>query len=334
MANKTALASIPLLLGLGAQVAQHPGIASFTASRAASITRASHPAAERDFSIGVSNLNSFAATVAVTLGGIKIEGHSGVHAPDADCEMHFGAHAPSFQANPSGMVLEPMNVCQEPLPTGATWPAFGDSLVAGAPLSATGVARIWPEHLNGGGASNPDHAFELHPLLSIAQPGVAPLDLSKNVFAGDYHGGVSTESALKILQTTSVSVARNGGMADIQFRSGGAVGNFTTLDLSIDRASISADTGGSYRMNGEVLVDGDSTVQVRVVSAVGTAINDAVGRMKSAGGDRAPIQDALVLFSISPEALQTAFNRSQGPSDQVDLDRPIQLILFGTKDDR
>ena len=135
----------------------------------------------------------------VTLNNVHIEGHSPVHAIASDCEMHFGAHATTFQGSPDGLVLEPMNVCVQPFPgqseqSNSDWTTFGNGLL-NSTVSATGVPRIWPEHLNGGTASNPDHAVELHPLASITSSG-ATTDFT-DVFAGAYRGGVGQTTAFQ-----------------------------------------------------------------------------------------------------------------------------------------
>jgi hypothetical protein len=132
--------------------------------------------------------------------------------------MHFGALTGAFQGSPDGLVLEPMNVCVQPFPgkteqKDADWNTFGDQTV-GASVSATGVPRIWPEHLEGGSLSNPDHAVELHPLVAVNLGGKT-FDFTSNVFAGEYRGGVGEETALATAQHTNVSVTRNAGSVDI-----------------------------------------------------------------------------------------------------------------------
>jgi hypothetical protein len=98
-----------------------------------------------------------------------------------------------------------------------------------------------------------------------------------------------------------------------------------------DRASITGDGAGSFRMNGEVAVDASSVVPVRLVSVKGSLINETVSRARS--GSTGPLTlEALVLFSLSPEALLDAANKSTGAP--VSVDRPLQLILYGTPDDQ
>ena len=259
----------------------------------------------------------------VTLDSVHIEGHSAVHPVASDCEMHLGAHTISFAGDPDGLVLEPMNACVQPLlpntpQNNKDWTDFGDK-ITGTSVTASGVPRIWPEHLIGGGASNPNHAVELHPLTELVSAS-GTFDFAPNIFAGGFQGGLSESTALKIVQQLAVTVTTNGKFADISF-SAGTIGNFTVLDLAIDPNSIRADAGGSFRMDGEV-----DSVPVRLVTAKGSLINDEIKKLQSGGGPTANIQ-ALVLFSLSPESLLAAANKSNGSPTPVE--RPIQLILYG-----
>jgi hypothetical protein len=85
-------------------------------------------AADREFSIPLSTLKSWSESVTISINA-EIFGHSRVHAFASDCEMHFGAKVPGYAGDPSGWVLEPMNLCLEPFPgrtspskkTGKTW---------------------------------------------------------------------------------------------------------------------------------------------------------------------------------------------------------------------
>src|SRR5262249_18125571 len=107
--------------------------------------------APKEFSIPLSNLREWARTVVVTINDVRIDGHSPVHNLEADCEMHLGAHSSAFSGDPDGLVLEPMNACIQPFPgkaeqSNADWTEFGDK-IKGSTVIASGVPRIWPEHL-------------------------------------------------------------------------------------------------------------------------------------------------------------------------------------------
>jgi hypothetical protein len=320
MKSRHALAALPLALGLVSE-AVHSRVTTPSPSSTKS------GGAAKEFSVPLVNLRVWAKNVVVSLADVTVEGNSAVHQLADDCEIHFGAHTPSFEGEPNGLVLEPMNACVQDPPEGSTsWPAFAKGL-KGKTITAFGVPRIWPEHLSGGGASNPDHAVELHPLTGIEMqaPDTGSFDFAPNIFAGEYQGKPNNQG---IVSRVNVDVTASGDTVNISFQ-GGTIGNFTTLDLAIDRASITDDGSGSLRMNGEVTLDDSTTVAVRIVTAKGSPINDAIKKIKKRTGTES-MPGALILYSLSPEALLDAANQSNG--SPVTVDRPIQLILYGTPD--
>jgi hypothetical protein len=286
----------------------------------------------KHFTIPIGSLQQWASSVLVTLNDVKIEGNSGVHREEADCEIHFGAHASSFKGDPDGLVLEPMNACSMPFP-GQDEQKNSDYLnfakrIKGTNVKVTGVPRIWPEHLEGGGASNPDHAVELHPLTVVAEANGTNTDFTPNLSAGEFRGGVSSPTAQTIVKQTRVTVTKSGSNAEIDFF-GGRIGNFTVLDVEVDPKTIAADSDGSFRMNGDVLLDDGEKVPVRMVTVKGSAFNDSIAKLQTRK-NIVHLSEVLVLFSLSPEFLLDAANKSNGKA--VAIERPIQLILYGPPD--
>jgi hypothetical protein len=288
-------------------------------------------AADRVFSIPVDVLKLWSDNIVISM-DVRITGHSGVHPLQGDCEMHFGGRSASFQGDPPGLVLEPMNLCVQPF-FGKTklvkkdWLTFGEALV-GTTVKVRGVPRIWPEHLIGKQSdSNPHHAVELHPLTMLKQ-GTVERDFSSFIFdPEEYEGGLKPESAIRILSKTTVSVANNAGMAQITFDSG-QIGNFTFLHFTILKDSIE-DVPGGHRMNGEIEGEAAGKIPVRLVSVEGSAVDTAIAKLKTRTGQLFGM-DALVLLSLSPEALHKAATASGGAS--VVVDHPFQLIVYGEED--
>src|SRR5438270_7900748 len=149
MRSRNALAVAPLALGL-----LHQGLPRNTPATPLVETAAAGPVAVstapktgKQFSIPLNNLRDWAKSVIVTLDNVTVEGNGPLHNLVDDCEIHFGAHTPAFAGDPNGLVLEPMNACVFEAPEGFdSWAAFAKSL-KGKPMTVSGVARIWPEHL-------------------------------------------------------------------------------------------------------------------------------------------------------------------------------------------
>ena len=316
------VASIPIALGLAAGVTERAPAAATARARGT----------PKEFSVPLASLRDWSRSVIVKLDDVVIDDNSRVHTLANDCEIHFGAHSVGFQGSPDGLVLEPMNACVHPFPgkdeqDNKDWLDFAKE-IKNAHVGASGVPRIWPEHLEGGSLSNPDHAVELHPLTAI-DTGTRTVDFAPGIFAGDYSGGVTEPTALAIARNTTVSVTRNGSTVDVSFR-GGRIGNFTVLALEIERASIESDGAGSFRMNGNVVMDSGS-VPVRIVTVKGSPINNRMSTLTRSRSAQIELE-ALVLFSLSPESLLAAAQRSNGSA--VAVQHPLQLILYGTPDDQ
>jgi len=332
---RTGLPAVALILGSVLPSALSPSPVTGTQPNIPSIvakagkSKPSKAAAPKEFTISMKNLSDWAKTVVVTIDSVNIDGHSKVHALDSDCELHFGAHSPNFQGEPDGLVLEPMNACVQPFPgqteqDNADWINFSNQ-ITGSVVTVSGVPRIWPEHLSGGNEpSNPNHAVEIHPLILVKAAGQS-FDFGTNVFAGDYEGGVGENTALKIAEKTSVAVSRIGNSAQISFQAG-TIGNFTVLDIVINRDSITSDGAGSFRMDGDVVIDDETSAPVRIVTIRGSPINAEIEKIKSKKQKNVSMH-ALVLFSLSPEALLEAANQSNGTP--VAVETPLQLILYG-----
>lgn len=103
---------------------------------------------------------------------VRIAGAGPIHGVGDDCEIHVGARLKDESVSDfAGVVLEPPNVCKDRRRTQSAWKSFYDG-TAGLNCQGDGFIRAWPEHLtSGGGASNPLHVMELHPLRALTCPG-------------------------------------------------------------------------------------------------------------------------------------------------------------------
>lgn len=286
------------------------------------------------FTIPLDSLKAWSENIIVTFPDVIITGHSGVHGLQSDCELHFGASIEGYQGEPSGLVMEPMNVCIEPFfgktkHVNKNWTDFAKSL-KNKKVTAEGVPRIWPEHLLGSGTSlsNPNHALEIHPLTKLKTDDKT-YNFSKFVFAPDgYWGGVSLESAEKIIHKIEVGVTTDTGMVEIDF-SAGRIGNFTTLSIEFNKDSIHSIKGGHFA-EGNIITEKDGPVPAWFITARGSPIDKRMKKWKNQKRKVIAI-DALVIFSLSPKALYRAAIQSEG--NRVLVENPIQLIVYGVAHD-
>ncbi len=283
---------------------------------------------DRPFSVPLGDLKNWSESVTVSM-HVKITGHSQVHLLKKDCEMHFGAKVAAYKGIPAGWVLEPMNLCLEHMParkikTKADWEALGDTL-NGKTVKVTGVPRIWPEHLEDQGPSNPAHATELHPLASLTLSNGNPYDFTKFIYAPDGLDGIKPTTAKKQLTDTSVTVREENGIVKVSFSSLPMIGNFAILDVTIERDTI-AEASGGHMMEGEANPQTGPAIPVRLVTVSGSTADDLIAKIKK-GNKKTISFEALVLFSLNPAALFKAAMQSSG--SEVEVSNPIQLIVYG-----
>src|SRR5205807_761634 len=107
-------------------------------------------------------------------------------------------------------------------------------------------------------------------------------------------------SATKLLQELEVSVTTSAGEVEVEFDAG-RIGNFSTLDIRIDRDSIT-DKKGGHRITGQVILGKNAKVPVTIVTVAGTEIDKDVVALRSRKQRLWRIQ-GLALFSLDPAAL-------------------------------
>lgn len=297
---------------------------------------AAYAQGDKVFSVPLNSLKDWSERVLVPLENVVIKGHSSVHTLQNDCEMHFGASSVGFGGDPAGLVLEPMNLCVEPFFGKTThnntdWTRFGNSLV-GKKVKIEGVPRIWPEHLVGGNEpSNPNHAVEFHPLTKIIQ-GTKKYDFTSFIYAPEsYRGGVGFETAKTIVEEVAVGAKTVNDTVEIDVDAA-RIGNFTALNVKVYKAKIESVQGG-HRMEGEVVFSRNSHFAVHMVTVKGTDLDDRMESFKN--GSRASMSfEALVLFSLSPQELYASALRSQTDGQRVEVEKPLQLILYGVPEEQ
>jgi hypothetical protein len=242
--------------------------------------------------------------------------------------MHFGGTIEGYSGVAAGWVFEPMNVCVQPFfgedeQNNRDWVRFGDSIVQLHRVNIIGVPRIWTEHISGEETdSNPNHAVEIHPITRL-NDGAQERNFVPFIFAPEGFGGISENTEESILDSTTVSARRSGALVRITMKTGGLIGNFADLDVTISATTVKAFTGG-HRTDGEAEIEGGGSFPVSMVSVSGTDIDSRIVQVSSVGGEEH--FEVLALFSLSPVALLDAA-QSGGK-----VQHPIQLILYGETD--
>ncbi len=227
--------------------------------------------------------------------------HSGVHALGSDCEMHIAVAPQSLDfGDPNDFVVEPPNECKIP-PAGTeghlstkklsnTWIGKIEHVMfngrdqngdlVGRKCTFVGFPRVFTEHAQTGGenASNPDHVFEVHPLLSADCGGANRLSWGADtvtVFPGMRK--ITPGSADACIRDRQLEVKQDGN-GDYLFResgasgSGGRCGNFAIIEIMT--VDFVRQINGGHSAIARVSADGQSSnLTLKLYTLAGTEMD-------------------------------------------------------------
>ncbi len=149
-------------------------------------------------------------------------------------------------------------------------------------------------------------------------------DFSSFVYAPEGLTGIKPKTARGILTHTDVRIREQDGIVQVIFESG-TIGNFALVDITIDRESIT-EVDGSHFMDGVAVAESEQPTDVRLITVRGSDINDTIAKIKK-GNRKHVSMEALVLFSLNPQTLFAAAQKSKG--QEIKVETPIQLIVYG-----
>lgn len=293
--------------------------------------------------------------------------HSGLHRLNADCEIHIAA-TPTGTAFgfPEDLVAEPPNECKIP-PPGTTghpsfnklsdlWPARVEEVMfngkdsegkpVGRTCTFTGYPRIFTEHAQTGGEnpSNPNHVFEIHPMLKAECDGkqlsFGPETLT--VFPGMRK--ITPRSADACIRDRKLEIRFDSGENSYFFREsganspqGGRCGNFAIVEImAVD--FLRAVSGGHSAI-ARVSADGQSNVTLKVYTYTGTDMdtwlvdNAPVHDLGNRGANR----DRSRTYAhglITYDYFQMKKAIQQGVGDQwTEIKFPLAFVIYGAADE-
>ncbi|PWT89579.1 MAG: hypothetical protein C5B55_11145, partial [Blastocatellia bacterium] len=228
--------------------------------------------------------------------------HSGLHDLKGDCEIHIAATptSPAF-GFPADLVAEPPNECKI-APPGTTghpsfnklsdlWPAkieqvmFNGKDNEGTPIGRTctftGFPRIFTEHAQNGGEkpSNPNHVFEIHPMLKAVCDGkqlsFGPQTLT--VFQGMRK--ITPRSANACIRDRKLEMRFDSSENAYFFRESGAnsphtgnCGNFAIVEIMA--VDFLRKVNGGHSAIARVSADGQSNTTLKVYTYDGTEMDE------------------------------------------------------------
>jgi len=281
--------------------------------------------------------------------------HSGVHSLGSDCEMHIAADPTRIDfGSPDNFVVEPPNECEMP-PAGTPGHITGTKLsklwikeiettmfdgrdangdLIGRECTFIGFPRIFTEHAqtSGENASNPDHVFEIHPLLAADCGSGNQLSWGPDTitsFPGMRQITPGSADACIRERTLEVKTDQQG---DYTFReagasgTGGRCGNFAVVEITT--VDFLRTINGGHSAIARVTADGQNNATLKLYAFKGTDLDNWI--VTNAGRVTADTRMyALGLFTYDYFQVKKLIDSHADLSQWTTINFPLAFILYG-----
>lgn len=273
---------------------------------------------------------------------VRINAHGPLHSLETDCEMHnAGTPLNVSLGTPSAIVVEPPNWCKFS-PDGqlgqdfnalrTVWANLSDTSIVNRNCDVKGFLRIFTEHATGGGgASNPDHAYEFHPALSM-RCGSQTFDFNNmmGAFPGLRH--ISPLTASNCITGRRLSVRFHQNRYEFSEAGGGTCGNFAIVRIEELNIDWSFALGGGHYAFADVTADGNAIGGLGIYTFSGTDMDTLLAQAIQQGGLSSP-KVVHGVFTYDWQSIFDTLVDAQGnlrkPTQWQRIDFPLALIIYG-----
>lgn len=276
---------------------------------------------------------------------VRMTARGPLHTLANDCEMHIaGRVLDASLGNPSAIVVEFPSWCKfEPngqlsgqsfSALSSMWGNLADTRLVNKTCDVKGFLRIFCEHCTGGGSggSNPNHAYEFHPAMSMTC-GSENFSFGNmlRAFPGLRH--ISPSTAANCINGRELRVRFRNNRYEFQESGGGSCGNFAIVELRSINLEWSFEVDGGHYAFAEVTANGTSFGGLGIYTLSGTEADAWLAQTIQQGGMGNSRKVFHGVFTYDWEAIFDTLRAAQGnlrkPSQFERIDFPLALIVYG-----
>jgi hypothetical protein len=296
-----------------------------------------------DFSISPGFLQTLESNKSIAFTtNFKLGGHSAVHPLKDDCEVHIaGFPTGDPMGSPAPFVIEPPNLChfdtsgKEATDT-SDWLNEFDGLKSKT-CTVTGFPRIFTEHAStGGGPSNPNHVFEIHPATSINCGDQAQhYDFTNFMTALPGMRAIAPSTTASCITQRQLFVRFDPSSQQYLFReNGGRCGNFAIVEaVRVFQQSVRV-VGAGHSAIVRVSPDGQSNVTLKIYTLAGSGIDKWLAdQQANPSTERVFIHGLFTYDYFAIQRTLHPLNQSWSqPSDWIQIRFPLAFVAYGQTD--
>jgi hypothetical protein len=274
---------------------------------------------------------------------VRINAHGPLHSLATDCEMHVAGTPQNVSlGNPSAIIVEFPNWC-EFNPQGnlgdsfntlkTKWDTFATNNLDQKTCDVTGFLRIFTEHASsGGGATNPDHAYEYHPALSM-KCGSNSFSFQDMLRASEGLRHISNGAASSCLSGRQLQVKFAHNRYEFFESGGGTCGNFVIVRVSSVNAAQSLTIDGGHYAVVKATANGQTTSGVGLYTLSGSPLDSWLANAISHGGIGSSTKVVHGVFTYNWQSIINSLKKPDGtlrrPTALTNIQPSLAIIAYG-----
>lgn len=274
---------------------------------------------------------------------VRINAHGPLHPLEQDCEMHVaGTPQDVSLGNPAALIVEFPNWCEfnpqgnlgDSFSTLKTkWNTFATNNLDHKTCDVTGFLRIFTEHATGGGgATNPDHAYEYHPALSM-KCGSQSFSFGNMLRASDGLRHISNGAASQCMSGRQLKVKFAHNRYEFFESAGGTCGNFVIIRASSIDVSQSLTIDGGHYAVVKATANGQNSSNVGLYTLSGSTLDSWLANAIANGGIGSSTKVIHGVFTYNWQSIINTLKKPDGslrrPTQQTSLRPSLAIIAYG-----